>query len=108
MKEIEKILKNNLKSEVDKDFTNDTLMYIRKREKRFRILLGVILLTICSVAITYIPFESIELSNLPFVDNSIVIGKVYVFIAFTFAILMFFDTLFRSLILTNQYIDTTN
>lgn len=108
MKEIDKILKNSLSSEVDYDFTNDTLLYIRKKEKRFRIALGIILLAICSIGISFIPFESIKIDNIPYIDKSIVIGKVYVFTAFTFAILIFFDTIFRSLLMSNQYINTTN
>lgn len=108
MKKIDKTLKNNLKSEVDKDFAEDTMRYIRKRQKQFRIALSLLLLTVCYVAITFIPFESIKIDNLPYIDKTIVIGKLYVFVAFTFAVLLFFDTVFRSLILTNQYVDTTN
>lgn len=108
MKETEKILRHSLKSEVNNDFTEDTMQYIRNREKRFRIALSIILLAICSVGITFIPFETIRINNLPYIDKSIVIGKVYVFTAFTFAILIFFDTIFRSLVLSNQYINTTN
>jgi hypothetical protein len=108
MKEIDKILINNLKSEVDNNFSNDTMLYIKNRRKRFRIGLSLFLLAICSVAITFIPFESIKIDNLPYIDKTFVISKVYVFVVFTFAVLIFFDTIFRSLFMSNQYLDTTN
>ncbi|MFA7327480.1 MAG: hypothetical protein WC121_12495 [Candidatus Kapaibacterium sp.] len=107
MKDTDKILKNSLKSEVDQDFTKDTLLYIRNRQMRFRILLSVMLLFLCALIIPYIPFESIVLNNLPYINKVVSVSKLYVFIAFTFTLVIFFDTLLRSILSSNQTKITT-
>lgn len=107
MDKLEEILKENLKSIVDSDFNTQTILYIKRRERISRIIVGVLLLLISVTGLSYIPFESIVVSNIPYVNLSFVINKNYVFVIFTFTLILFFDTLFRNYILTNQLADTT-
>lgn len=107
MDKLEEILKENLKSKVDNDFNNQTMLYIKRKERMSRIVIGVLLLLISFTAVTFIPFESIVINNIPYVDLSLVINKNYVFVIFTFTLILFFDALFRSFLFSNQFANTT-
>ena len=107
MDNIEEVLKDNLKSKVDNSFTMDTMAFIKRKERTKRIALGVLLLIVSVISLPFIPFESLIIQNIPYLDLSIVINRNYVFIAFTFTIVLFFDTLFRSFLGTNQTNITT-
>lgn len=107
MDKLEEILKENLKSRVDNDFNSQTILFIKRKERTSRIVLSVLLLLFSLTALTFIPFESIIINNIPYVDLSFVINKNYVFIIFTFTLILFFDALFRSFLSSNQFADTT-
>lgn len=107
MDRLEEILKSDLKGKVDNSFTDETMSYIKKKERTKRIALGVLLLIISVFSLPFIPFESLIIQNIPYLDMSIVINKNYVFIAFTFTIVLFFDALFRSFLSSNQTNITT-
>lgn len=107
MDRLEEIIKSDLKSKVDNSFTNETMSYINKKERSKRIAFSVLLLIVSIILLPFVPFESLTIDNIPFFNFSIVINKVYVFIAFTFTIILFFDTLFRSFLSSNQTNITT-
>ncbi len=107
MDKIEEILKVDLESKADNNFTDDTMSFIKRKERTKRIALGVLMLIVAAISLPFIPFESLKIQNIPYLDLSIVINRNYVFIAFTFTIILFFDTLFRSFLNTNQASSTT-
>lgn len=107
MDRLEEILKADLKSKVENNFTNDTMTFIKRKESTKRLALSVLLLLVAVVTLPFIPFETLTINRIPYIDLSIVINKNYVFIAFTFTVILFFDTLFRSFLSTNQTNITT-
>ncbi len=107
MDRIEETLKADLKSKVENNFTDDTMAFIKRKERNKRVILSVLLLLIAVVTLPFIPFESLIIEKIPYLDLSIVINKNYVFIAFTFTVILFFDTLFRSFLSSNQTSITT-
>lgn len=103
MIDIDKELKKNLHNEVDINFTNDTMKLIKTRVKRIRILFVILLMVLSSVIITLIPFENLQIKSLPYIDYTLVINKLYVFIIFTFTIIILLDSVIRSILDSNQF-----
>lgn len=107
MDRMEEILKSELNIKVDSSFTEETMSFIRKKERTKRIALGSLLFLIATIVLPFIPFESLTIENIPYLGVPVVINKIYVFIAFTFTIVLFFDTLFRSFFSSNHTNYTT-
>ena len=102
MNKEEKYISEKLKSEVDINFEKDTINYIKKKELNRRILLGIAVFLISVISISFIPFGAMRIENIPLTDTKLVINKEYVFIAFTFAMILLLDTIFRNLILDKK------
>ena len=107
MDKIEEILKADIKSKVNNNFTSETMSFIKRKERTKRVALSVFLLLVAVVTLPFVPFVSLTIEKIPYLNLSIVINKNYVFIAFTFTIILFFDTLFRSFLSNNQTNITT-
>jgi uncharacterized membrane protein len=105
MKELEDELKEELRSNVYQSFSGETMNYIRERERKVRIAISLFLLIICTVGFAFIPFEQLTFDNIPFLDVTININKIYVVSAISLTLIFFFDVLLRSLIAPKTLLD---
>lgn len=102
MDELEKILKKELKRQVDHNFTDDTMLYIQKKQNKTRFIIGIVLFLLSTILIPFIHFESIIIDKLPLIGSTFEINQIYVFVIFTFTLIVLIDTIFRSVVSKNQ------
>jgi len=105
MNELDNKLKEELKTNVNQSFSHETMNYIRERERKIRLTISLFLLSICSVGFAFIPFEQLTFNNIPFLDFTITINKIYVVSAISLILIFFFDILLRSLIAPKTLLD---
>ena len=105
MDELEKQIKQELKSNVNQSFSQETMTYIRERERKVRLVISLFLLTLCSIGFVFLPIENLEFNNIPFLDYSFTINKIYVFSTISLILIIFFDILLRSLIAPKTLLD---
>ena len=105
MKDIDKKLKEELKTNVNQSFSHETMNYIRERERKVRLTITLFLLTICSIGFAFIPIEQLTFNNLPFLEETVTINKIYVFSAISLTLILFFDVLLRSIIAPKTLLD---
>ena len=105
MNDIDNKLKEELRTNVNQRFSGETMNYIRERERKVRLTISLFLLTICSIGFAFIPFEQLTFDNIPFLDFTITINKIYVVSAISLILIFFFDILLRSLIAPKTLLD---
>jgi hypothetical protein len=105
MNELDDKLKEELNTNVNQGFSNETMNYIRERERKVRVTISLFLLILCTVGFAFVPIEQLSFNNIPFVDYTITINKIYVFSIISLTIIIFFDVLLRSLIAPKTLLD---
>lgn len=105
MKDIDNKLKEELYTNVNQSFSHETMNYIRERERKVRLTITLFLLIICSIGFAFIPIEQLTFDNIPFLEKTVTINRIYVFSAISLTLILFFDVLLRSIIAPKTLLD---